>query len=486
MMLARRIFKVGSGSALAQLLTALSTPILTRLYAPEAHAIWAVFLSVSLLFSGIATLRYELAVVLPKQRETAASLVFAGLFSALAFSLMGAIAVYLSHDILFETGQVPFVRAWIWLVPLAVFSAATHQLMAAWCTREASFGAYSFGQFLLPSAVVGSQLLFALSGRTDASGLVGGTVAGQLLAAGLMAAYIGKRDLHGLRGACRLRCIMSAMLQYKSYPLYMTPSTLAGVARERSSYFLLGRFGAPEAAGHYGLVSRIIGLPNTFVAGAIRPVFFQHAVGKDIRALQEPVIESIRLLGCASALFWGPCVMHAPWLIQKLFGSAWGPAAPLAIALSVPAIPLLMGNWADRMFDVLGRQRLAFGLELAFAFISILALLVGYWVWGDVLLAVIVQCAALTAYYMTWLVVFFRVAGYPTRHLLWIFFEVALAGAVSLAVCYVLTVFLPGVGALLTGASLAAFGALLLGSRGWVKVRNCLGIVNEPPDKSVD
>jgi len=117
--------------------------------------------------------------------------------------------------------------------------------------------------------------------------------------------------------------------------------------------------------------------------------------------------------------------------------------------------------------------------------ISILALLIGYSIWGDLFRAVVAQYVALVAYYITWLVFLFRAAGYARGRLNRIFVEVAVAGVMTLAVCHALAVALPALTAFLIGVGLATAGSLLVGVRGWAKLRNCLGSTNARRDKLI-
>ena len=474
MTLIRRIITVGSGTALAQVITAASTPLLTRIFAPEAHAAWAIFLSTSVIFSGIATLRYELAVVLPRDRMQSAALVLAGGTAALVVSLCSGVGLALIGPHFLPVEWHPSLRLWSFLVPVSVISTALYQLAIAWCTREAAFSLYSIAQFSLPVGILVSQLLFVASGRRDAWGLIGGTVCGQFTVAAGLGLRLLLRDQAAIR-ALSWRGLMAAASTYRNYPLFMTPYTLVGLTRERLAYFLLGRMGTAGAAGHYNLVARLINLPNSFVASALRPVFFQHAAGQDPRSLELPVLETIRILGLVSVLLYAPCIAQAPWLFGLVFGPAWIPAAPYAVVLSVPAIPLLMGNWADRMFDVLGRQRAALKLEVIFSLFAMAGLLGGYWVFRDLLSAVIVQSLLLTLYFSVWLGALFRVAGYGLGQLGRCQLQVAAVGAIAVGSCMLAGRLLPAPVAFPATMAVTAGAATFLARRGWRRLGNFLG-----------
>ena len=77
------VLKLTSGSAIAQALTVLVAPILTRLFAPEAFGVVAVFMSISAVFSALSCLRYELSIMLPKTDEEASNLFFLSIFFVL-------------------------------------------------------------------------------------------------------------------------------------------------------------------------------------------------------------------------------------------------------------------------------------------------------------------------------------------------------------------------------------------------------------------
>jgi O-antigen/teichoic acid export membrane protein len=326
----------------------------------------------------------------------------------------------------------------------------------------------------LPVGILSGQLLFAAAGRRDAWGLIGGTVCGQFAVAAGLGLHLWVRDQATIR-ALSWRGLMAAASIYRNYPLYMTPYTLVGLTRERLAYFLLGRMGTTAAAGYYNLVARLINLPNSFVSSALRPVFFQHAAGQDPRSLELPMLETIRTLGLVSVLLYAPCVAQAAWLFGLVFGPAWIPAAPYAIVLSLPAIPLLMGNWADRMFDVLGRQRTALKLEVVFSLIAMAGLLGGYWVFRDLLSAVIVQSLLLTLYFSVWLCALFRVAGYGLGQLARYMVQVAAVGAIAVCCCLLAGRLLPAPLAFPSTMAVAAVVAAILTRRGWRRLGNFLG-----------
>jgi len=81
------------GNLIAQIILVVSAPILTRLYAPEEYGVLGTYSALVMVLSVIATLRYELAILLPQQDEEAEQLTI--MASALTVTMSLIIGVIL-------------------------------------------------------------------------------------------------------------------------------------------------------------------------------------------------------------------------------------------------------------------------------------------------------------------------------------------------------------------------------------------------------
>src|SRR4051812_24674759 len=71
----RGVGAIAAGTAGGQLLVLASAPILSRQYQPAAFGALAVFLATALILTSIGSLRYEIAIPLPREDRVAADLV---------------------------------------------------------------------------------------------------------------------------------------------------------------------------------------------------------------------------------------------------------------------------------------------------------------------------------------------------------------------------------------------------------------------------
>ena len=423
-------------------------------------------MSVVVIFSSIAVFRYELAVVLPETHEKAANVLAVCLLVAVFLACFALILPFLGHWLLGKSFHEE-LKIWLWAIPPFILFAGIYQAGLFWCTRTQEFGWYSLLQVVLPLLTVLSQITAALLGWKTAGGLIIGTIIGQFASAVLVGYLIYRKYGVLIAGSVRGPEVKEAFIRYKNYPLYMTPYTLVGTIRDRLVYFLLANFGGKAILGFYSLSARLVNLPNSLVSSAIRPVFFQKAASTDFRTLEAPINSILHFLAIAIVPFWVLFLFHSTTLFAFIFGPAWQDAGLYAAILSVPAIPLLLGNWLDRTFDALGRQRLAFTMELCFSIATVIVLTLGMVIFKNVLLAVILQAVVLTIYYSFWLYALFRVAGFNSLGLGKLLGTVFLTAFLSAAVAWIFIITLSSLYAIVVNAIFAflAVGAYCLRQR---------------------
>lgn len=469
MRLIKNISIVGLGAVMAQGLTALTLPILTRLYTPDSFSLWALFMSTSAIFSGMATMRYELAVVLPRDRTIAINLAIGGVGIAFVISIIAGLVMWILGPSILKDYKCESVGLWALLLAIIILSTAIYQIGLAWCTREAAFKTYAIAQFLLPFTILICQTTSAILWQQSGMGLITGTVGGQFICTCGIFFIVLWGNKKSFRDVHKANKIGSTLALYKQYPLFMTPYTLLGVTRERLAYFLIGKFGAADSVGFYSIATRLANLPNSLITSTLRPVFFHHAAEKNIKTLENFILISCRILGIIVIVFLAPCIAQATWLTKIILGTNWGEAAPYVVVLSIPMIPLLMGNWLDRIFDILGRQRTALILEFVFTTLAMIGLIGSYLIFRDLFFAICIQSGLLTIYYIFWLAMLFHIAGFNKIKLIWIVSEITFVGMLSILIAFGLAAIMPPAPAFAIALLVAMAVACLYVYRAWIE-----------------
>lgn len=433
----KNIFKIGLGNVFAQGLGVLSLLFLTRLYSPDAFSGWALWQSVATLFTMIATLRFELAVVLPKEREKAASVFMVGVFSVLILTLLSIVILNLAETLLVGASFFEELHVWILWLPIYVFSFGLFRMSAMWFTREKQFGFYTLTAVALPFTQILCQIIMAQLGMRGSGGMIFGTFSGQILITVIAAVMVIAKNSRILKENSGVNKLLSAAAEYKNYPLYMTPFTLVGAVRDRIVYFFMSSYASKSLLGFYNLSFRVMNVPNTLLSASIRPVLFQKVASEGVKKMEGTLVKVVRMLMTGVAPLWVIFLFHSGTIFALVFGEPWRQAGQLGAVLSLAAVPLLLGNWMDRLFDVQGRQKLAFALELTFSAFSIMAIVFGMTVLKDAFTAIILQTIVLAVYYWFWLFTLFKVAGFEIRYLINSILLASAAGLVMAGMCFI-------------------------------------------------
>ena len=175
------VLKLVSGTTLAQLITILTAPIISRLFAPDDFGVLTVFTSLIGIISIVICLRYEYAIMLPEDDGDAANL-FA-LCLAMAFGISGAVAVFLlftGHS-LANLLKSPELYAFFWLIPIGLLIQGLFAALNYWNSRTKHFGRLSIARVAASLTTSALPIFLAFRGHANAASLIVSYLAGTLI-----------------------------------------------------------------------------------------------------------------------------------------------------------------------------------------------------------------------------------------------------------------------------------------------------------------
>jgi O-antigen/teichoic acid export membrane protein len=366
-----RVAGLGALTAAGQLVIIGTLPAYSRVFEPGTYGEYLIFVGAFTVVSVLAGLRYDSAIVLPRNDAIAAAL----------FSLVMLIALTVSAAIAAATLAVsllglapeqwrPVVRPFGYGLAMATAVGALQRCLTAWCIRGGRFLLMGAAQFVFCLVTVIAQLSFA-SLTTQLPALIWGYVG----ALGVQALCLGRPALRaGSRArapARALRAMKFAARKYRRFPTYMVGYALASSARERLIQIVLGIGAGPAAVGRFGLAYRVAYAPNSLLYSAVSPVFYgiasrgsRLAVGRFAAGLVEATFVMLVVPYVAFAI-------EAPALTDAVLSEKWRGTGPFLQALAGPALLLAATCWLDRAFDSFRRQKVAFSLEASFTVVAV-------------------------------------------------------------------------------------------------------------------
>jgi O-antigen/teichoic acid export membrane protein len=404
------------GSGLSQVLLALAAPLLTRLYTPADFGAYAVLLALVNFIAVVASLRYETAIVLPRTERQAANLAVLSLAAVLIVATLSGFAAALAWWGLGSLRGVHFSAALAALVPFSVAALGVQQVTKIWLMRAHLFGAVTVMLVLQSVVMIGLQVGAALAWGSDAFYLASASVLAAAAASlAALPALWGER-LGRLRPAISARRLAAVAQRYRRFPLYTAPYSFVAQISQRGPVLLLAVLGSAAATGGFALAQRIIYLPITVVVLSLSQAFYRRAAGR----LHEPQShELIRRVLVASVLIVGPAFAVTAFdmkaIFAFLFGENWREAGGYGSWLALASFVAFLTYWLDRVYDMLGRQRLALALELTLNVTSLSLFALVLYLTKNAQYAVMALALTIALYATIYLAITLRIAGVAPR-----------------------------------------------------------------------
>ena len=352
-----RVFTLASGTALAQLITAGTAPIVTRLYSPDQIGLLAVFMAFFGLWSSILAWRYESALLIATDRNELRAL----------FQLAATLTVIMS------VMSAPILYG---LMSLGFFG---FHLLPGWCAVAAVPIHIGYGFFMLYRACALRAGIVRQISKAAVTRSAFSAVSRVLLglagvgAAGLFAAEIASAwaAMGALRGAVRERygvlwsvpgftTVSGTARRYAKFGKYEMPSVVINQLALVIPVPLIAAFYGAAAAGWFGLARILVALPNAQVGRAVSDVF-QMELSQSVklgdraaaRRLFYRLLRRLSLLGLLPMTIAMTC---SPTLVPFVFGREWAPMGIIAALIAPWIYATLVVSSLSRVLSVLQRQ----------------------------------------------------------------------------------------------------------------------------------
>jgi len=370
--LSKDVAKLASATTIAAAISIVATPVVTRLFSPEAFGTAAIFVSIATVIGIIACLRYELAILLPKEHSKAASILLLCFLITILTAAATACGLLL-YQLSPIGDSLPFV---FWLLPMAVILQGFNAALIRWNARKRAFGVNSIARVSEVSTSSALQVGSGLLTLTSSGALIGGYLGGRTIS---LAVLIRKNlsEISALRGD-RKGTLFELLVRYKKFPLVDSFSAFTNTASTHLPPLLLGFFFSPAAAGFYALGYRLIQLPMATLGNAIAQVFFQRFAENDEpeqrTRLTIEVFERLVIIALLPMALIGLLGQEA---FSLLFGSKWSEAGIYAEILSLWGFFWLISSPLSNVFTALERQGLGFGINIIIFSSRLLSLLIG-------------------------------------------------------------------------------------------------------------
>lgn len=352
------VLRLVSGTGLAQVITLLAAPILTRLYAPEAFGVAALFASITGILGVLACMRYELAIVLPDNDREAANLLAVSLVMTVLMSCLTIPVIGYGSDQILAWVNMPELAPYLWLIPLAVLAHGIFTALNYWNTRTKHFTRLSIARVTSQVAGTGSSLGLGLAGYASGGSLIAASLGGQAVATTVLGGQILRDNGRFIRSNITWREMWAGVKRHRKFPLYSSWGALINTASWQIPVLMLGAFFSPAVVGFYSLGFRLIQMPLSLIGGAISQVFFQRgAEARNSGALSrlvEGLFNRMLIIGLLPSMI---LMVIGADLFAFVFGTEWHEAGVFTQILAPWALIWYLTSPLSTVYAIQERQK---------------------------------------------------------------------------------------------------------------------------------
>jgi len=350
----KNLFTLMFGTALAQVIPFLLSPIISRLYTPEAFGKYSLFISISGLLTIIATGKYDMAIILPKYDKYAYHLVILSSILTLIFSFLVLVLLF-PLKLIFKIENLYFI------LPFVVFAIGLNYVFDRFNNRIKNYKLMSI-QRLIKSTVESIVSIFFAILFKNSLGLIWGFVIGYTCSNLVMIIINYKKFKEEKYSKVILKTVSK---KYINFPRYTLPHTILNTLSDQIPIYFIPLFFSKEILGFYSFGLRIVQAPLSLVSNSLFNVLSQkfseeYAKGKSLLPLFNSTLKKLLLLAIATIPFF----IFAPQIFGFIFGDKWVEAGKYIRILSPFIITSFIASPFSNIFFIFNKQSAGLIVEI--------------------------------------------------------------------------------------------------------------------------
>jgi O-antigen/teichoic acid export membrane protein len=361
----KNVAMLTGGTVAAQMVNLLSSPIIARIYSPEDLGTLSVYISIASIVGGIASLRYERAIPISKDDNTAINLLTLSLVIALAMAGVLGVVLLLFHDPITLWINAPALQPYLWLLPFSFIGIGSYQALNFYAIRKNAYDSIAKTKFSQSFGMVVIQIGLGLLNLKPA-GLLIGDVVGRSCGISPLAILTWKQGKEVIKSVSAQR-IMKAANQYRRFPFISTPAGLVNSVNLWLPPVITSSFYGTKVAGQLMLAQIILVIPTVLLANSISQAYFGESANvlKNTQTEQMPLFRKIllRLIIVGTPVYLIIAII-SPLTFFYIFGDKWGDAALYVQIMTPMFIFQFIGSPLSAIQDVLQRQDLQMVAEI--------------------------------------------------------------------------------------------------------------------------
>lgn len=376
----RNISFLGSGALISQMILLLSSPILTRMYAPQEMGVAAIYVSVLGIVSPVISFAYSNAIIVAENAWDAVDLVIISVgILVMMLAASSLLFLFVTPDSYARFG----INDGRLILSLIIVGTLLSGLVV--CFRQIALRQRNFSMifFLMISDTTISVAIKLSAGFAAPNhiSLIAGTVLGLAIQLAIFLKGCGRKGVETffkLSKGCSRR-LFPVLRKFSDFPSFRLPQLFLFAAAQGMPVIVVGYFFDAGQAGQFALARAVVTLPCALLLTTLGPVFLQDFAERirNDREIFSTVLWGTVTTFVVASVPYVILILVAPSIFGLLFGVDWIVAGSLARLLAVLYWATAGAVVAAQAFTALRLQGRFLRFELFTSLLKFLGLGVG-------------------------------------------------------------------------------------------------------------
>jgi O-antigen/teichoic acid export membrane protein len=395
----QNFLKIFSSNTVINVLPLVLVPIFSRVFFPEDYGQVALLVASSTLVASVASLRYELAIVLPKTDNEAFQVIKLSALLSIAFTLLLSLICFGIYQFDISNSITLLVS-----IPFATLFASFTNVARNWAVRKKYFGLIAKAG--IAGLIMGTLAKFYWGFQNfNHDGLIYSALIGSSATMILLLAKVAM-SMNNINWA--EASLQTVATRYNAFVKYNVPQTLLDSLNTHGIIYLISAFYGTQLLGQYSMAEKFLKVPARFIGSAISPVFYQHAtenfnLGKSFHSFTRKIVFSLSFIAIPAILI---TALFGENLFEFALGEQWALAGTVASIIIFWAMIRFISSPLSTITLVLKRNKDLFFRSLIYNVLLATSLIVSYLMNLEFIEMTLV-ITSVSAVYFTYLVYWF-------------------------------------------------------------------------------
>ncbi|MDQ0206988.1 lipopolysaccharide biosynthesis protein [Alkalicoccobacillus murimartini] len=268
----RQIITLGTGVLMAQIITILTQPVITRIYSPSEIGLLAIVISTVTMLVPVVTMQYHLAIVSARKNSSANSII---ILCGLILILMSIILIPLliSYNRFFPT-TFSLIGNWFFIIIPLVFLGGLRNILDSYNNRFEQYKLMSKVTFRKSIVLNFSKILTGLFGL-GYIGLIMSQVLSEITGIKSQSRFL-RSNIKNFKNIDILE-VKKVAIDFKVQPFFSLPGVFATSFSFMILPILIGELFSITETGYFHMGIILLTLPLTLISSNVAKVFFKKA-----------------------------------------------------------------------------------------------------------------------------------------------------------------------------------------------------------------